>query len=69
MCHDICNTTELFAVAAAESQSSISSQTSSEWSLDKERMEGREVQGKPVMADIEKQNDEGYTKLEVTMSI
>ena len=66
MSHNASNIIKLFVVAAAESQSSISSETSSEWSLDKESREVRELQGKPVMADTEKQNDEGYTKLEVT---
>eukprot|EP00090_Calanus_glacialis_P043640 TRINITY_DN7729_c0_g1_i1.p1 TRINITY_DN7729_c0_g1~~TRINITY_DN7729_c0_g1_i1.p1 ORF type:complete len:136 (-),score=55.41 TRINITY_DN7729_c0_g1_i1:77-484(-) len=47
-----------------ESQSTISSSPSSNWSRSKERIEEEKVQGKPAMADTEKQNDEGYTKLE-----
>merc|ERR1712106_1175647 len=56
---------KLKRVSAAESHSSLSSSPSSEWDiLDKERVGEKEVQGKPVMAVTENQNDEGYTKLE-----
>ena len=52
-------------IFSGESQSTISSSPSSNWSRSKERIEEEKVQGKPAMADTEKQNDEGYTKLEV----
>ena len=56
----------LISVSAAESHSSLSSSPSSEWDImDKERVGEKEVQGKPVMAVTENQNDDGYTKLEV----